>query len=132
MARGEVHPIGVLSDMSGQADFEARSLELRQLVGKLRIEPEIVAHYLQSGAMVLAWMESTTDMLEARFRVPGGSAIRTDGTYYWRNDAARYVIEYAIDLRPEFITHASALDWQCPEVSADRVLEIDDFLTNSK
>ncbi|GAA1576687.1 hypothetical protein GCM10009804_36640 [Kribbella hippodromi] len=55
-----------------------------------------MAGYLAGCPLFLAWMEYTTDLIGGRFGVSGGSAIASDGVYYWRLDAAEYVREYGI------------------------------------
>lgn len=64
-----------------------------------------LADYLRSGQMVLSWMEQTIDVIAGRFSVPGGSAILSDGTFFWRLDAADYVETYGVQLPEEFIRH---------------------------
>jgi len=73
-------------------------------------------------------MDHTTDALNDYFGVDGGSAIHTDGTYYWRNDTAWYVEEYGISLPYTFLAHAEALHWRVPTLAEERVLEIDTYL----
>lgn len=107
----------------GSGDFSRE--ELRASVGKLAKELRApAARYLRSARMFLAWMESTQDKLESRFRVPGGSAVNSDGLYYWRLDTADYVEHYGVELPAEFVEHARANDWTPPTIDDVRFLEI--------
>ena len=47
-------------------------------------------------------MEQTDDVIDGRFTVAGGSAILTDGAYFWRLDTADYVEAYGVRLPEEF------------------------------
>ncbi len=73
-------------------------------------------------------MEYTSDILSGAFDVAGGSAVLTDGTYYWRRDAAEYVEHYGIGLSDDFLRHGRDREWSAPEVARDEILRIDRFL----
>jgi hypothetical protein len=88
-----------------------------------------IADYLRSGRIVVAMMEYTRDVLENRFGVSGGSALHTDGTYYWRRDAAEYVQHYGIRLPTDFVDHGRRLNWSPPDLPAETIAAIDDYLT---
>ena len=87
-----------------------------------------VADYLTGGASIFALMEYTTDILEGAFGVSGGSAILSDGTYYWRRDAADYVRHYGIDVGAEALSHMSSNDWAPPKLSPKEIMKIDKYL----
>ena len=107
----------------GSGDFSQE--ELSDLAGKLAKDLRApAARYLRSARMFLAWMESTQDQLESRFRVPGGSAVNSDGMYYWRLDTADYVERYGIELPADFIERARAVKWTPPTIDDVRFLEI--------
>ena len=98
-----------------------------------KIPPEeraAVSEYLRSGAVIIALMEYTTDVIDGRFSSAGGSGIITDGEYYWRADAALYVEHYGIELTLEFMEHGSRLSWIPPGLTQDEVIEIDDYLVS--
>lgn len=76
-----------------------------------------IARYLRSCPMFLAWMEYTTDVIDDRFGVSGGSAVMSDGTYYWRLDAANYVETYGAALPDDFISHGNRQRWTPPDLS---------------
>lgn len=76
-----------------------------------------IARYLRSCPMFLAWMEYTTDVIGDRFGVSGGSAVMSDGTYYWRLDAANYVETYGTALPDDFISHGNRQRWTPPDLS---------------
>lgn len=73
-------------------------------------------------------MEYTVDVLDQRFGVSGGSAILTDGHYYWRRDAAEYIEEYGIGIEPSAIAWMSAKNWTVPDLSAEEISGIDSYL----
>jgi hypothetical protein len=99
------------------------------LVDSLDAETRIlVANYLAAGTTVLALMGYTEDVLEGRFGVSGGSAVLTDGRYFWRRDAADYVREYGIGVDAEPMAFMQQQNWTPPTLEAERVLEIDQYL----
>lgn len=79
------------------------------------VRPKVI-RYLESCPMFLAWMEYTRDVIGDRFGVSGGSAIMSDGTYYWRLDAVDYVREYGIAVPDEVLAHMESHNWTCPEI----------------
>lgn len=99
--------------------------ELVGISGKLPSELlPVVAGYLRSAPMFLAWMELSEDLIDGSFRVPGGSAINSDGTYYWRLDTAAYVEHYGIELPADFMQHAGARNWEPVKLDEFEFLEI--------
>ncbi|QNS08652.1 hypothetical protein IAG42_11245 [Streptomyces xanthii] len=76
---------------------------------------------------MLAIMEYTTDILEDRFGTSGGSGILTDGTYYWRGDAADYVETYGVSPGDAFIRHVDDRNGEPPPLTQDDVIDIDDY-----
>ncbi|MFV0460776.1 MAG: hypothetical protein ACK5MT_18630 [Actinomycetales bacterium] len=84
-----------------------------------------MAAYLRSGTLVLALMEYTTDVVGDAFGVPGGSGIQTDGTYYWRVDAAEYVEHYGVGLDEEFLAWMEHHAWRAPTVPPADLADID-------
>lgn len=87
-----------------------------------------VASYLRGGSVVIALMEYTRDVLGGSFTVPGGSGVLTDGTYFWRRDAADYIEAYGIALDDVFVEHMEQAGWMVPELPHERFLEIDAYL----
>ena len=87
-----------------------------------------LARYLREAPMVIPWMEYTSDLVGDSFGVSGGSAIVSDGTYFWRLDAAEYVETYGFELPAEFVDHARSFEFRVPEpaVSVD---EMEQFLS---
>ena len=125
----ELKSLGILSYPAAHDDLANYRLEMADLCGGIsKKDRKKVTAYLRSGILVLAIMEHTADALNDRFGVSGGSAIETDGTYYWRTDTAWYVEEYGISLPYAFLAHAEALEWRVPALSQERVLEIDAYL----
>ena len=87
-----------------------------------------LSRYLREAPVVLAWMEYTSDLLGDSFGVSGGSAIVSDGTYFWRLDTAEYVESYGLELPEEFVDHARSLEFRVPE-PAFSVDEMEQFLS---
>jgi hypothetical protein len=121
-------PVGLFGIIAGQARFSELKTEIEHLRDRLNEQHAAVGGYLSEGTTVIALMEQTTDILDSAFELPGGSAILTDGKYYWRRDTALYVEHYRVALPDDFVQHAESLEWVCPEVSPQRVLEVDSFL----
>jgi hypothetical protein len=127
--RGRVVPLGVFGVLAGQRDMERVREDLRVLSGEIPSPQRVrIANYLRTCPIVIALMEHTRDVLEGAFGVPGGSAIHTDGIYYWRRDAAEYVAHYGIQLPGEFLERGDNLSWLPPSLSEEQVLDIDDYL----
>ena len=127
---GAVLPLGLFGVIAPQKAFDQLRDDMRALVHQLPQEERAsIASYLRSGAMVFAIMESTRDMLDDAFRVAGGSAVLTDGTYYWRLDAAEYVERYGVGLPGDFLSHGRRLHWLIPRTDPEEVLRVDRFLS---
>lgn len=123
-----VKPLGVFGPQFGQAwELSAQWLgDLKDaLDGDIR---QRVARYLGAGTLIVPLMKYTTDVLGGVFGVSGGSGIVSDGSYYWRRDAAEYVLHYGIDVGAEAVTHMRSSNWIPPELSQKQVLEIDGYL----
>jgi hypothetical protein len=126
----EVKSIGVLSKFENQQAFSNRKDELITHVGTVQPdERSMLASYLRRGAVILAIMEYTTDIIGGKFGTSGGSGIISDGVFYWRGDAANYVEHYGVAPDEEFIKWARDNNWEPPELSMDQIIEIDDFFT---
>ena len=124
-----VASIGILSTLALQQDFEQARDELQKLTGTLpRDEREAIARYLRAGAVVFAFMEHTTDVLEGAFGVPGGSALWTDGAYFWRCDAAAYVERHGIAPSDGFLRHGRALQWSPRPLAKEDIQGVYDYL----
>ena len=124
-----VTPLGLFGVLAPQREFEQLRGDLLALQGAIpKNERTLIARYLRAGAVVFAIMEYTRDVVGGAFGVSGGSAINTDGTYYWRVDAADYVEHYGIGLPDSFLRHGRALQWSAPVVSPEDVLLIDKYL----
>lgn len=124
----EVEPLGVFGPRR-RGDFELRREELAPLRDGLDVEARRnVASYLRTGTIVFALMEYTTDVIGDAFGVSGGSAIKTDGRYYWRTDAAEYVEMYGIHVEDDAVEWMRGHRWVAPSLDGDAVLEIDDVL----
>ena len=121
-----VRPLGVLSLGETGQRYRLRRQELLDLSGAIpEADRPPLAAYLRGGAIIFAAMEWTRDVIGEAFGTPGGSGIRTDGTFYWRRDAADYVEHYGVALPADFLEHARRLNWTQPTLTPERVLEID-------
>ena len=83
-----------------------------------------VVDYLSRCPVFLAWMEYTRDAIGDRFGVSGGSAIASDGCYYWRLDAVEYIKEYVISVPDSAVRHMESRAWVPPEFSRQEYLAI--------
>ncbi|TQK44646.1 hypothetical protein FBY35_6162 [Streptomyces sp. SLBN-118] len=122
-------PLGVFGSIASQFTFAENADELRRRVGEI---PEgarkKIAEYLRSGTPIIALMGFSEDMLGNKFSRFGGTAIMSDGRFFWRLDAADYVEQYGIGLPEEFIAHGTARQWIAAALSRDEVIEVDDRL----
>lgn len=126
-----VKPLGVFGPQSGQTldSFRQRLVDLKgALDDDMR---ECVVSYLNGGTLIIALMKYTTDILEGKFGVSGGSAIMSDGTYYWRSDAVEYVRQYGIDVGAEGLQHMRSNNWIAPRMSDAEVLAVDRYLADA-
>ncbi|MFF4262015.1 hypothetical protein [Streptomyces virginiae] len=73
-----------------------------------------VKRYLDSGHPIFDIMESTIDVIEGTFRVPGGSSLLSDGRFVWRVDLAAYIERYNLALPAEFVEHAGGHGFSMP------------------
>src|ERR1700690_4267809 len=90
-----VLPLGVFGVFADQSEMAQLRDKLLTLKGNIAVsERRAIAHYLRTGAMVFPVMEYPRDVIDNAFGVSGGSAIQTDGMYYWRFDASDYVERY--------------------------------------
>lgn len=127
--QARITSLGLLSLPAVQTEFRKHRGELEGRIGAL--DPDTRAKcgaFLRGGTLILAFMEQTRDVIEGRFTVSGGSAIRSDGTYYWRQDAANYVEGYGLALDDEFLRHCEACGWVARELSSAEAAESDDIL----
>jgi hypothetical protein len=93
---------------------------------------DLVVRYLLAGHPVLDVMEGTGDVIGGTFRVPGGSSVLTDGTYFWRLDLASYVQHHTIPLPRDFTDAMAENGFEVPSVPRERLiavsLEVNDLL----
>lgn len=118
------HPLRPLGSLAPPIDHPWDGAAIQrspELSRELRFQ---VADYLSRASMFLPWMEYTRDVIGDRFGVSGGSAVCSDGTYFWRGDAVEYIKEYGIPVPDEAIVHFRNLDWQPPTFSRDEWVAI--------
>jgi hypothetical protein len=121
-------PLGVFG-LTGSSPFHLDPADLMPLRDALAIDiRNDVAKYLRSGTIILPIMEYTTDVLGDAFGVSGGSAVLSDGKFYWRRDAAEYVALYGIAIDAVAIEHMHARSWVAPELSPDTIADVDNHL----
>ncbi|KOT40613.1 hypothetical protein ADK41_12110 [Streptomyces caelestis] len=85
------------------------------------------AEYLRTAPVIIALMGHTEDVVDQKFSVMGGSALHSDGTYYWRRDTAEYVETYGTRLPSAFMEHGGRTDWHAPSLTDEEIMDIDDF-----
>src|SRR3954465_11020366 len=118
-----VTPLGVFGVIASQPDFERVRGELLALAGAIpEGERESIAMYLRAGTIVFALMEHTRDVVDSAFQVAGGSAVLTDGAYYWRLDAADYVEHYGTGLPDAFLRHGRSLGWLARPMAQEDII----------
>lgn len=117
-----LRPLGVLAPSPGQG-WTGSGLEGRKgiLDDEVRIR---VSMYLDGCPVFLAWMEHTRDVLGDRFGVDGGSAIASDGAFYWRVDASSYIREYGIGIPDEALASMLGRDWSPPSFAREDYVSI--------
>jgi len=126
----DVIPVGVFGPKFSLRRLPHLRQELQALVGQVEIADRVpLGSYLRKGAIVMAFMEFTTDLLSNSFGVAGGSAILTDGAYFWRRDAAEYVETYGIGVPAEFLEHARNMHWVPPHITPEEVARIDHLIS---
>lgn len=124
----DLRPLGVFA-VASLGDHPEAARRAISSVAKLLNEPRrSVAAYLRSATMAMPFMEFTDDLVDGKFGVAGGSAIMTDGVYFWRLDTADYVETYGVGLPAEFIAHGRALGWTPLVLDRDRVQELEQEL----
>jgi hypothetical protein len=126
----DVAPLGIFGRIASQSAFAENADELRRQVGAIpEGDRKKIADYLRSGTPIIALMGFSEDVLGNKFSSPGGTALLSDGRFFWRLDAADYVEHYGTGLPEEFLTHGTAQQWiPCP-LTRDEVIELDAQLT---
>lgn len=127
----KIQPLGVFGVIASQLDFEQMRSELLSRADVLPADQRVsIARYLRSGTIVFALMEHTRDVIAGAFQVAGGSAVLTDGAYYWRLDAAEYIEHYGIGLPDDFLHHGCSLKWSARPMGQEEILDVDRYLTD--
>lgn len=90
------------------------------------LEPPI--RYLECSPIILPWMECTEDLIGGKFKVLGGSAIMSDGKYFWRYEAGMYLRHYPIRVSDEAIAHFESRHWNPPEFTPAEIAELENTL----
>ncbi|MEW2299513.1 hypothetical protein AB0958_05925 [Streptomyces sp. NPDC006655] len=121
-----ITPLGIFGRIASQSAFSGTADELRQRAGAIPVgERAKIAEYLRSGTPVIALMGFSEDILDSNFSRSGGTAIMSDGRFFWRLDAADYVEHYGIELPAEFLSHGAARHWVPPVLSREEVAAVD-------
>ncbi|WP_121749963.1 hypothetical protein [Streptomyces sp. E2N166] len=124
----QVTPLGLFGSISGQSHFSRNAEEIKALSGHMPLhERPRVAEYLRAAPVIIALMGHTEDVVDQKFSVMGGSALHSDGTYYWRRDTAEYVETYGTRLPSAFMEHGARTDWHAPSLTDEEIMDIDDF-----
>lgn len=121
-SRGRPRPLGDLAPIDSITPWTAEHLDRSApLPGELRIK---IAAYLRGCPLYISWMEYTRDEIGDAFGVSGGSAIASDGEFYWRLDAADYVEVYGVAVPEEAIAYFAASGWQPPHTDRAEYLAL--------
>lgn len=116
-----LYPLGSFAPV-GRESWSPRLLE--RTAGLPPDTRSKVIDYLSGCPVFLAWMEHTRDEIGGRFGVEGGSAIASDGTFYWRLDAIEYIREYGIPVPLSALEHFAARGWAPPLIDRHDFMEI--------
>ena len=132
IAKGVV-PLGFFGS-SWPLDDRARA---REVLAAMPKEEDLdlcekLASYLRGATMILAWMEYTTDLLDDNYGVSGGSAVMSDGTYFWRFDTAHYVEKHAIALDPDFVGHVRKAEFVPTPLDETERVELEKTILDAK
>ncbi|MGW5068040.1 hypothetical protein ACWEQJ_18300 [Streptomyces cyaneofuscatus] len=126
-----VTPLGIFGTIASQSAFSENIEELRQRAGVIPgMERAKIAEYLRSGTPIIALMGFSEDVLGGKFSRSGGTAIMSDGRFFWRLDAADYVEHYGIGLPEGFISHGNSRQWIPPVLSREEVAAVDRHLSH--
>lgn len=124
-----IAPLGIFGRIASQSAFSENADELRRGVGVIpKGDRGRIAEYLRSGTPIIALMGFSEDILDNKFSRPGGTAIMSDGRFFWRLDAADYVEHYGIELPAEFIAHGNSRQWISPVLTREEVAAVDRHL----
>ncbi|MFF2864737.1 hypothetical protein ACFVSX_33250 [Streptomyces rubiginosohelvolus] len=124
-----VAPLGIFGTIASQSAFSENSDELRRRVGRIpEGERARIAEYLRSGTPIIALMGFSEDVLGNKFSRTGGTAIMSDGWFFWRLDAADYVEHYGIEMPEDFISHGNSREWIPPVLSREEAAAVDRHL----
>ncbi|WP_353945223.1 hypothetical protein ABII15_29120 [Streptomyces sp. HUAS MG91] len=124
----QVKPLGLFGNHASQSIFSSSADDIKALSEHIPApERARVAEYLKAAPVIIALMGYSEDVVGNRFAVTGGTAIQSDGTYYWRRDTAEYVLHYGTGLPRPFIEHGAARQWKAPTLTNEEIMDIDDF-----
>ncbi len=123
-----VSPLGVFGCIASQSRFALRAADLEALGGEIALaERTVIGSYLRNCPVIIALMGYSEDVLGDEFLVTGGTAILSDGVFFWRRDAAEYVETYGTGLPEDFLLRGRKEGWQVPILSRDELIDIDDY-----
>ena len=117
-----LRPLGSLAPQSRDAPWSAGDLDRSQVLTQaLR---ERIVSYLRACPVIFAWMGYTGDEIGGQFETAGGSAIASDGTYYWRLDGIDYLRVYGVPVPTDAIQHFEELGWAPPPIDREEGFRI--------
>lgn len=125
---GRLRPLGVYAALRS-IDDESRGQVLAATIGSIdEGRRGSIVKYLRTATMVMPIMEHTVDLIGGIFGVDGGSALRSDGSFFWRADTADYVEHYGVALPVEFLAHGGASGWSAEPLSRGQADALEDEL----
>jgi len=126
----ELQPLGPFAILRLSDRPEDARRWLAERCGGLELPARLVSEYLRAGSIVLAIMEQTVDLVGATFSVAGGSAIQTDGEFFWRMDTADYVDAYRVALPDEFLLRRMEAGWDRRVLTRQEMIDADRLIAD--
>ncbi len=130
MSITELQPLGPFAILRLSERPEDARRWLSEARGGLELPAGLVSAYLRAGSVVLAIMEQTVDLVGAKFSVAGGSAIQTDGEFFWRMDTADYIDAYRVALPDEFLLQRLEAGWSQRVLTRQEMIDVDRFIAD--
>ncbi|WP_405725409.1 YrhB family protein [Streptomyces sp. NBC_01537] len=90
-------------------------------------DPALVS-YLHAGTVLVATASAARCRLAAGAPSLGSWALLTDGTWFWHSDLVHYIEQHHLQLPPDFVDHARSNSWAPPQVSPQRLRDLEQEL----
>ena len=94
---------GMFSEL-GRVKQTAAQPSIRDNVGQAPLpDADRVVAYLNAGHDLIAMMDVQDDFFDSSRQVLGGSSVRTDGEWLWRDDLSYYVRRHDVRIPDDFL-----------------------------